>query len=268
MKITVVTVCRNAENSIRKTIESVLDQSFSDYEYMIVDGASTDGTLSVIGSYSDKFTEKNIPFLCISEPDKGIYDAMNKAIGKAQGEWILFMNSGDYFFNSEVLNRLFECDISGYDIVYGNVLIAENNMYKFNPAGIITDQGFFSPICHQGMMTRTSVLIEHKYDTGYRLAADYDSMIRIHKDGGRFKKTDLTVAVFELGGTSFKQSIRYLKEMYASRKSTGIVSTKNRTVSVFQLGAYLFIRRLAKLILGKRFYSGNRGWKKDTALFV
>lgn len=267
MKITVVTVCRNAENSIRKTIESVLDQRFSDYEYLIVDGASTDGTLSVIESYSDKFAEKNILFHSISEPDKGIYDAMNKAIDKAHGEWILFMNSGDTFFNGEVLNRLFGFDISGYDIVYGNVLITENNMYKFNSAGFITDQGFFSPICHQGMMTRTSVLRDYKYDTGYRLAADYDSMIRIHKVGGKFKKTDLTVAVFELGGTSFKQSIRYLKEMYVSRKSAGIISTKNKTVSVILLGTYLFIRRIAKMILGKRFYSESRGWKKDSALF-
>ena len=140
-------------------------------------------------------------------------------------------------------------------------------MYKFNSAGFITDQGFFSPICHQGMMTRTSVLRDHKYDTGYRLAADYDSMIRIHKDGGKFKKTDLTVAVFELGGTSFIQSIQYLKEMYVSRKSAGIISTKNKTVSVILLGIYLFIRRIAIVVLGKRFYAGNRGWKKDSALF-
>ena len=267
MKITVVTVCRNAENSIRKTIESVLDQHFTDYEFLIIDGASTDGTMSVIESYSVKFAEKNIPFRCISEPDNGIYDAMNKAIDRAGGEWILFMNSGDSFFDGEVLNRLIETDVSGYDIVYGNVLITENNMYKFNPAGIITDQGFFSPICHQGMMTRTAVLRDHTYDTSLRLAADYDSMIRIHKDGGKFKKTDLTVAVFELGGTSFKQSIRYLKEMYVSRKSIGIVSAKNQTVSVFLLGTYLFIRRISKMILGKRFYSENRGWKKDTELF-
>ena len=263
MKFTIVTVCRNAENSISKTIDSVLEQSFTDFEYLIIDGASTDNTLTVIESYRDRFVEKNISYITLSEPDKGIYDAMNKGIDKANGEWILFMNSGDFFYDKEVLSKLGDEEDSDSDIVYGDVLITENNMYKFNPAGVISDQGLFSPICHQGMMTRTSVMKKHKFIQDYKFAADYDSMIRIYKDGGRFKKTSLIIAVFELGGASFKNSVNYLREMYSSRKTNGVASVHNRAFSELKLSSYLALRIIVKKILGKNFYMESRGWKSE-----
>lgn len=102
-KITVVTVCFNAESVLEQTILSVLNQTYKDIEYLIIDGGSKDGTLGIIKKYSDKVK-------WISEPDKGIYDAMNKGVKMASGEWINFMNAGDRFASNDVLEKIFAKD--------------------------------------------------------------------------------------------------------------------------------------------------------------
>ena len=99
-KITIVTVCFNAEEILEQTMLSVLNQTYSDIEYLLIDGGSKDGTLDIIKKYSDRVR-------WISEPDKGIYDAMNKAIKMASGEWINFMNAGDFFASTDVLEKVF-----------------------------------------------------------------------------------------------------------------------------------------------------------------
>ena len=100
--ISVVTVSYNAVDTIERTILSVLNQTYSDIEYIIIDGGSTDGTVDLIKKYADKIT------YWVSEPDQGIYDAMNKGIDVATGEWINFMNSGDSFYRQDVLSSLFD----------------------------------------------------------------------------------------------------------------------------------------------------------------
>ena len=116
MKLSIVTICYNAESEIEKTILSVSKQLFKDYEYIIVDGKSNDKTMDIIERYSDKIDT------IISEPDNGIYDAMNKGIDCAKGKWTIFLNAGDYFYNDEVLLKLFtKLDIyENIDVAYGN----------------------------------------------------------------------------------------------------------------------------------------------------
>lgn len=115
MKISVVTVCYNAADTIEKTMLSVLNQTYHDIEYIIIDGGSTDGTVEIIRKYADRIA------YWVSEPDKGIYDAMNKGIKVATGEWINFMNAGDSFVNSNVLDRLMNFHKDGL-ILYGNII--------------------------------------------------------------------------------------------------------------------------------------------------
>lgn len=103
-KITVITVCYNAADTLEQTIESVINQTYQNIEYIIVDGGSTDETLSIIRKYEHKITK------WISEPDKGIYDAMNKGIEMASGEWLNFMNAGDVFASKDVLEKIFSSD--------------------------------------------------------------------------------------------------------------------------------------------------------------
>ena len=266
MKITVVTVCRNAENCIKETIESVLSQSCDDYEYLIIDGASTDNTIDIISSFCEEFASKNINFRYISEPDDGIYDAMNKALDISGGEWILFMNAGDSFFSPDVLSDVYAEDLHGSDVVYGNILMKDNGHYKKDPAGNPEDQVNHSPICHQAMFTRTDILRKYRFDTGYELAADYDTMIRMFKDGRSFKKLDKTISIFEMGGASYRQSIRYLKQIYRSRSCCSIVSRKNFYIEALKLRIYMFVRDLARKCIAPVFYSSKRGWYRDKIL--
>lgn len=114
-KISVVTVCYNAINDIEKTILSVINQTYSNIEYIIIDGGSTDGTMDIVNKYKDKID------VIVSEPDKGIYDAMNKGIDRATGDWINFMNAGDCFFNNVALENVFPRNYESvnFDILYG-----------------------------------------------------------------------------------------------------------------------------------------------------
>ena len=124
-KITIITVCYNAISTIEDTIKSVLSQTYENLEYIIIDGGSIDGTIDIIKKY-----EKQISYWQ-SEPDKGVYDAMNKGIKLSTGEWINFMNAGDSFYNTEVLQslNLYFSD-SQTDIIYGDTCIEINNKNK------------------------------------------------------------------------------------------------------------------------------------------
>ncbi|MBV4191775.1 glycosyltransferase, partial [Bacteroides fragilis] len=111
--ITVITVCYNAISDIEKTILSVIHQLYSNIEYVIIDGGSVDGTIEIIEKYHDKIS------YWISESDKGIYDAMNKGVDKATGEWVCFMNAGDTFYSPDTILSVSDCFCHQYDIVYG-----------------------------------------------------------------------------------------------------------------------------------------------------
>ena len=262
-KISVVTVCRNAENCLEETILSVLSQNYLGFEYIITDGNSTDGTMEIVRKYERPFAEKGVKYSFQSEPDKGIYDAMNKSLDKASGEWILFMNAGDSFFDDKVLETIFQQDYLDCDFIYGNVVLLENGKYKKAYVGSINDITDQSPICHQGTMTRLETLKKYRFDDTYRLAADYDVMMRMNRDNCVFQKIDCIVAIFGLGGTSSQQSINYLREMNRSRTANGFVCPHKLGYYMARLRRYNAIRRLAKVVLGDGFYSEKRGWFSD-----
>lgn len=121
-KITVVTVCFNASETIKSTIESVLNQNYYDFEYVIVDGKSKDDTYKIVESYDKKFEEKNIKYMHNSEKDNGIFDAMNKAANIANGEWIIYMNADDTFYDNSVLSNISKYLKDNADVVYGNTI--------------------------------------------------------------------------------------------------------------------------------------------------
>lgn len=120
-KLTIVTINRNNKHGLRKTIESVVNQTFTDFEYIIIDGASTDNSVDIIREYADKIT------YWISEPDKGIYNAMNKGILNASGEYLLMLNSGDYLTSPEVIESVFKNNYTE-DLIYGNIIWQYNDL--------------------------------------------------------------------------------------------------------------------------------------------
>ena len=128
MKVSVITVCYNAIRGIEKTIQSVISQSHDDIEYIVIDGGSTDGTIDVIQKYRDKIA------YFVSEPDGGIYDAMNKGIKAATGEWINFLNAGDVFASKDAIMISMSIDTDGIDVIYGDSIEFTKELSHIVPA--------------------------------------------------------------------------------------------------------------------------------------
>ena len=167
-KISIITVCLNAATVIERAINSVLNQTLKDIEYLVIDGASTDGTLEIL----KRFQQQNV-LKFISEPDRGIYYAMNKGLQLVTGEWIYFIGSDDVFFDDGVLERIFSKDYNDEEIIYGNV--------KFLHSGVIYDGPFnhekisTKNICHQALFVRKAVFEKvGLFNTKYRMSADFE----------------------------------------------------------------------------------------------
>lgn len=263
--VSVVTVCWNAESMIRKTLDSVLEQDFDNYEYIIIDGDSKDSTLDIIYEYKDAFQKKNINFFILSEPDNGIYDAMNKALKYVTGKYTIYMNAGDCFLDKNILKDIFVEDLNKYDIIYGDIYLFENNMYKYIKAGNITDRGDRSPICHQAVFTKTELLQLYKFDLSYKLASDYDFLVKSYLEKKEFYYLNKAVSIFDFSGTSTKNSIGYLKEMHLIRLKFKFNSDV-LFISIFRLRIFDLLRNIIKFSLKHIFYSSFRGWEKEPSL--
>ncbi|MHA6249435.1 glycosyltransferase family 2 protein [Pontibacter sp. CAU 1760] len=151
--ISVITVVYNAADFLEATLKSVIEQEYDSFEYIIVDGGSTDGTLDIVRRYEDRVD------YWVSEPDKGIYDAMNKAVLKTRGHYINFMNAGDSFYSSKVLKNVANEIKSrkNIDILYGNAVkkSSEASGFLYETGRPLTTRSFFmtTPMCHQSMFT-------------------------------------------------------------------------------------------------------------------
>ena len=196
-KISVVTVVRNAVDALRSTVESVVAQTYDNIEYVIIDGASTDGTVDYVkklGTRVDKF---------VSEPDKGIYDAMNKGIDASTGDFLIFMNAGDVFYSTETVSKIFEGnEYSEFGVVYGDVAkMASDGVAVVKRAGEPRNSHrmFF---CHQSAFYRREELVKEKFDISHRMSADIHQVKRLYKKGVRFIRVDVPVAIFDTGGIS------------------------------------------------------------------
>lgn len=190
MKITVITICFNCVDEIEATILSVINQTYDDIEYIIVDGGSTDGTLDIINKYAPKITK------IISEPDKGIYDAMNKGVNISTGEWINFMNAGDIFCTKESIKDFFDiADVTtGNDILYGDAIL----IYPFGKyyKDCHPDDNY-RPWEHQSMFIRTSIMKKYKYDLSYKIRADYDFIYKAMNNGSKFVYFPAPIACYK-----------------------------------------------------------------------
>lgn len=191
--ISIVTVCYNAAKEIEKTILSVINQTYSNVEYIIVDGGSTDGTVDVIRKYENKITK------WISEPDKGIYDAMNKAIDMATGEWINFMNAGDQFVDDEVVSRLFSSDNIECDVLFGNTIHSDKK--KIREKGVLYSDKF-PAFGHQSSFVKTQLMKKYHFDTNYKVCADFAFFYRLYKEGRVFNYIDTDIALYDVNGFS------------------------------------------------------------------
>ncbi|MBQ4278987.1 MAG: glycosyltransferase [Rikenellaceae bacterium] len=207
----IVTVVYNSADSIATTLRSVTGQRHTgfDIEYIVIDGGSTDGTLAAVGRHRDRIA------LVVSEPDRGIYDAMNKGIAAARGRWINFMNSGDSFAGDDVLEQVAAVvRDTDADIVYGDIVELRNGgrdefLKKAEAVPASKHRMFF---CHQAAFVRTELMQALPFDARYAMSADLKFFKLCHRDGRRFRYLNFPVARFDKTGISSMQRARGLRE--------------------------------------------------------
>lgn len=220
-KISVITVCFNAENFIEQTIQSVLSQFGQRPEYVIIDGCSKDNTMKIVGEYSGRISK------IISEQDEGIYDAMNKGIRLTHGEFLYFLNAGDQFAHADVLAQVvaFFRDHPFCDIIYGDVrLRTATDGFVINDRtfkGEIKDSHYLfnNMFCQQRGFFRRSVFNQvGLFDTSYKVIADYDLVFRAYQRGMMFCYMNFEIVSIPLGGYSNYHLDRFLLERIRSLK--------------------------------------------------
>lgn len=170
MRITIVTINLNNYEGLKKTIDSIRCQTWRKFEWIVIDGGSTDGSKDLIESVKDELT-----YWC-SEPDKGIYNAMNKGVAKAKGEYVLFMNSGDCLHDSKVLEDIFQYKQYNADILIGKVLYLGVNKIVNKcdiESGLLEYWDMNRRICHQGTFTKLDLLRKYPFDENFRIISDW-----------------------------------------------------------------------------------------------
>lgn len=218
MKITVITISYNAFQDIENTILSVINQTYSDIEYIIIDGGSTDGTIDIIKKYETKIS------YWISEPDNGIYDAMNKGIQKATGFWINFMNAGDSFYNNKTIERFINTHPSYADIVYGDTMIklsAGDFLDKPKPIEEITKGMVFG---HQATFIKAELHKKMLFDITYKSSGDYNFFYHAYKLGYKFAYIPIIIANYE-GENGIS-----IRNIFLAKKENGKIQGKTHNV--------------------------------------
>lgn len=221
MFVSIITITYNAESLIDRTLQSVLSQTCTDYEYVVIDGNSTDKTLEHLKKYEDLFRDKKIEFHWTSEPDKGIYDAMNKGLKRAKGDFIWFVNGGDVIANKKVLEdiqkQLVKMDLP--DFIYGETLIVDAE------GKVLGERRLKAPeklswksfrmgmlVCHQSMLVKR--VLAPPFNTDYLYSSDYDWSIRCLKKSKVRWNTHIVLSHFLDGGVSKKKMRASLKERF------------------------------------------------------
>lgn len=225
MKISIVTICYNSDNTISQTFDSILKQDYKDIEYVVVDGKSTDRTLEIIKIYEKKFKDKKIFFKYISEKDYGIYNAMNKGITLTTGDIVGIINSDDWY-EENILDKIakeFEND-SNIGVLYGKSNIVNEKgeiKYIFSP-GRLKNIIKTMTISHPTVFVRRKIYQKFQFNENNKIASDYEFLLDNYLDKIKFKEMDKIIANFRIGGESSVQELLGYKEVLEIQKRKGI----------------------------------------------
>lgn len=220
IKLSIISVNLNNSQGLETTLRSVIEQTYNNYELIIIDGASNDGSLEIIQKYNNNNSK------WISEPDRGIYNAMNKGISLAQGEYCLFLNSGDWFVNNTVLNSVFSTNPCE-SILVGNIIMIRDKVVRIEKYPVISFGLFYSgSICHQAAFIKRDLF--HKYglyDENLKIVSDWKFFLEtiiLHNEPVNY--IDIHIAYHDLYGISITQNELFereretvLKEMFPAR---------------------------------------------------
>ena len=216
--LSIITINRNNAVGLQRTMESVYTQRYTDVEYIVIDGASTDDSVSVIQSYAAKEVKPALKWL--SEPDTGIYKAMNKGLGLATGEYCLFLNSGDCLSETGVLEKVVPL-LGSVDVYYGDAVFSQekNTLERMYPNKLTMDFFYNDSLCHQAIFYRRELLqLLGGYDEAYRLIADWVLNVKLFRGKYSFEHIPVQVAYYDTegmtGGNIGYEKCRQERERY------------------------------------------------------
>lgn len=242
-KLSVITIVYNNVAAIERTMLSVLNQTYKNIEYILIDGASTDGTIDVINKYKDKLA------VFVSAPDKGIYDAMNKGLELVTGDYVLFMNSGDEIYSPETVAAVFASAISG-DIYYGETEMFDENWKSLGQRRHRAPEHFNwhsfkfgMNVSHQAIYIKRS--LTQPFDLKYKYSSDIDWILKSTKKSSSIVNTHLYVAKYLVGGISKKKHLASLKERFKilSHYYGFIPNLLNHIIIALNLAKYFVIHK-------------------------
>ena len=246
IRFTVVTITYNAEAVLQRTLDSVFAQTYKGVEHLIIDGASKDRTLALVEAYKQKSDESETEHKVIiqSEPDHGIYDAMNKGLTQTSGDYIVFMNAGDSFPQADTLEQVVHrCKLTELPtaelpgVLYGNTDVVDGDGHYLHPRRLqppvkLTWRSFRQGmlVCHQAFYARTDIAKNLQYDTRYRFSADVDWCIRVMRETERMGlplyNIGMVVANYLDEGATTKNHKASLRERYlVMQRHYGVVQT-------------------------------------------
>jgi glycosyltransferase involved in cell wall biosynthesis len=239
IKLSIITICYNEVERIEKTITSVLNQTFTGYQYIVIDGASSDGTVDIIKKYEDRID------VFVSEPDSGIYNAMNKGLKYAEGEYVLFLNGGDYLFEIDVLKIVFEHNIKA-DVIYGFLIIIEDNEQQKSiwkpPEKVNKLSLFIHTLPHQATFTKKILLLKTQgFSENFRIGSDYDFFLKaFFTFSAKFQSIPIIISIFNKNGIS-ANSIELARE-----ERSAIRSEYFSRLTIARYILYNYVRQLFK----------------------
>jgi glycosyltransferase involved in cell wall biosynthesis len=255
MTFSIITIVYNGESLIEGTMQSVLNQTFTDYEYLIVDGASKDNTLSIVQEIA---LNSPLSIKWISEPDKGLYDAMNKGLRLATGDFVLFLNAGDRLFEPTTLEKMAAAATPTTDILYGETMLVDDDRNHIGTRSDLTVQKLPEQLTWQSM--RLGMVVCHQAFLPARkrapqyieanLAADIDWVIKCLKNAQNVTNTHTIISEYLMGGVSKKRHQQSLKDRYA------VLETHFGTAKNFLNHIFITLRAVVFKIknLGKKAY--------------
>lgn len=241
VSFSIITCTYNAESVLQRTLDSVRQQTYPHIQHIIVDGASKDRTMQMVEEYGDATV--------ISEKDNGLYDAMNKGIGMAEGDYLVFLNAGDCLASPTTIEELARQVSEGYQgkalpgVIYGNTMTVDDNgkelgLRRLQPPPTLTWRSFSNGmlVCHQAFYARTDIAKRTPYDLRYRISSDVDWCIRIMKEsenqGLKLHNSNMVLCRYLAGGMSIKNHRASLFERFDTmRRHYGLITTIIKHIS-------------------------------------
>ncbi len=257
VKISVVTVCRNDINGLRETFESLRAQDCNEYEWRVLDGSSTDGTVEWLREHH------TLDGGWISEPDNGIYDAMNKGIGAAAGEYLLLMHSGDLLAGPDVISKLIRLitrETAPPDFVFGDSLDVDRRGKAYYRRAISASRIKFGMITrHQSMLYRREMVERFQYPSNFRLSGDYALTAAVlMRDRVNVLKVDFPVCRFSLGGAHDTRRLKALREDFEIRHTILKVNYFICSVLFCVHWLHYYMRKVAPGLNRRFIYRGSQ----------